>query len=112
MKRQAPTGYPLDSPNTAAQHVRVTEYFQLDCVRCSRTLRVRLEYIGHEIACNHCNQTFLASSRDPRVLQFLVQQRTTGSEPDPVQENLRAQELADLKSRIEKHQLELAATRA
>jgi chromosome segregation ATPase len=50
----------------------VTEYIQTSCRGCSRILRVRLEYVGHQIACNYCGQTFLATSRDPRLLQFLL----------------------------------------
>lgn len=46
----------------------MTKYFETSCPHCRRILRVRTEYIGRRVCCNHCNQDFIA--------------RTTGS-PTP-----------------------------
>lgn len=33
-------------------------YFVQECPTCGRALRVRVEYLGRAIACQHCHATF------------------------------------------------------
>lgn len=35
-------------------------YFQQACATCGRTLQVRVEYLGREVACQHCGAQFEA----------------------------------------------------
>lgn len=39
-------------------------YFLQDCPTCGRPLRVRVEYLGKSIACQHCGGEFFATSND------------------------------------------------
>jgi DNA-directed RNA polymerase subunit RPC12/RpoP len=35
-------------------------YFQHECATCGRTLQIRVEYLGREVACQHCGAQFEA----------------------------------------------------
>lgn len=39
-------------------------YFAMDCDVCGRPLRVKVEYLGKEIACPHCRARFRAKDSD------------------------------------------------
>jgi ribosomal protein L37AE/L43A len=40
-------------------------YFVRECPTCGRRLQIRLEYLGHVVACQHCNGKFAAT--DPAL---------------------------------------------
>lgn len=40
-------------------------FFYQECPVCGRHLRVRLEYLGRQLACTHCQGSFTA--RDPEI---------------------------------------------
>src|SRR4051812_45676710 len=42
-------------------------YVRIACPNCPRTLRVRQEYLGQRIVCNHCQHPFLAESEWPAI---------------------------------------------
>jgi hypothetical protein len=48
-------------------------YFHQECPTCGRQLRIRVEYLGKPVACQHCQGTFVAaessSTRDGPVDQ-------------------------------------------
>src|SRR5262249_40883667 len=101
----------LDSATPGAQHARMTEYVELPCVQCSRILRIRFEYIGHQVACKYCDHTFLATSRDPRVLQFLLNRNALDHRSTLPSENAGAPDAPGLSYQIEQQQREIAAVR-
>jgi len=35
-------------------------YFDQDCPTCGRRLRIRVEYLGRNMACDHCHGRFVA----------------------------------------------------
>ncbi len=39
----------------------VTTFFQQECPVCGRHLRVRIEYLGRQIACRHCGHRMIAA---------------------------------------------------
>jgi hypothetical protein len=43
---------------------RSTSYIQA-CPACGRQLMIRIEYLGHEVACRHCRRRFTAN--DPHA---------------------------------------------
>lgn len=43
-----------------------TTYFFQECPTCGRHLRIRVEYLGRQMACAHCSRTFTASDRASR----------------------------------------------
>ena len=36
-------------------------YFVQECPTCGRALHVRVEYLGRELVCQHCNGKFVAA---------------------------------------------------
>jgi chromosome segregation ATPase/DNA-directed RNA polymerase subunit RPC12/RpoP len=42
----------------------MVEYLQISCPSCQRTLRVRKQYAGREVACSHCGQSFVVQQPD------------------------------------------------
>lgn len=38
-----------------------TTYFLQECSTCGRSLRVRVEYLGAQVVCQHCGAEFQAS---------------------------------------------------
>ena len=38
-----------------------TTYFLQECPTCGRSLRIRVEYLGQQVACQHCGAKFQAS---------------------------------------------------
>lgn len=42
-------------------------YFHQECPTCGRTLQVRVEYLGRNIACQHCGGQFEACDPDSNV---------------------------------------------
>ena len=38
----------------------IAMYFDQECPTCGRRLRIRVEYLGKPVACQHCQGTFLA----------------------------------------------------
>ena len=36
-------------------------YFAQECPTCGRQLRIRVEYLGKRVACQHCQGTFVAA---------------------------------------------------
>jgi hypothetical protein len=40
-------------------------FFYQECPVCGRHLRIRLEHLGRELACTHCQGNFIA--RDPEI---------------------------------------------
>lgn len=36
-------------------------YFVQECPTCGRTLEIRVEFLGREVACQHCRGRFVAS---------------------------------------------------
>lgn len=38
-----------------------TTYFLQACPTCGRSLRIRVEYLGQQVACQHCGAKFQAS---------------------------------------------------
>jgi hypothetical protein len=40
-----------------------TTYFFQECPTCGRHLRIRVQYLGREMACAHCRRTFTATDR-------------------------------------------------
>jgi chromosome segregation ATPase len=45
----------------------VKTYVELACPGCQRSLRIRTEYLGGGIRCNHCQHVFKALARDGQV---------------------------------------------
>jgi hypothetical protein len=43
-----------------------TTYFFQECPTCGRHLRIRVEYLGRQMACMHCRRTFTATDRVSR----------------------------------------------
>ena len=39
-----------------------TTYFLQECPTCGRSLRIRVEYLGQQVACQHCGAKFQASA--------------------------------------------------
>lgn len=37
-----------------------SSHFIQQCPKCGRSLRVRVEYLGRQVACQHCQGRFLA----------------------------------------------------
>jgi len=35
-------------------------YYMQECPTCGRNLRIRVEYLGRQVVCQHCNAQFLA----------------------------------------------------
>lgn len=40
---------------------KIPTYFHVECSVCSRPLRVRVEYLGRQVACGHCGHDFVAT---------------------------------------------------
>ena len=36
-------------------------YFVQECPTCGRSLHVRVEYLGRQVACQHCRRAFVAT---------------------------------------------------
>lgn len=39
-------------------------YFMQECLTCNRSLRVRVEYLGRKVVCQHCSAQFEACDPD------------------------------------------------
>ena len=65
-------------------------YFKQGCPICGRVLKVRVSYLGKQVACQHCGGRFEASEPD--------------ATPDPSESSVsildRAEELLETASRI------------
>lgn len=48
---------PIDKDPLTHQQ-RVTTYCNQECSTCGRRLRIRIEYLGHELVCPHCQGHF------------------------------------------------------
>jgi chromosome segregation ATPase len=89
----------------------VTEYIPATCPNCQKVLRVRAAYVGHKIACNHCNHAFRveapppSDSGDRQRLEAELQQ----ARDDHAAAQLRLTELEGERSSLEK---DLRETRA
>lgn len=51
---------PINKEESLATHPRVTTYCNQECSTCGRRLRIRVEYLGHELVCPHCQRHFRA----------------------------------------------------
>ena len=38
-------------------------YFAQECPTCGRGLRIRIQYLGKEVACQHCRSQFVACAQ-------------------------------------------------
>ncbi|WP_425615249.1 hypothetical protein NA78x_005149 [Anatilimnocola sp. NA78] len=47
----------------------IRNFFYQECPVCGRQLRIRIEHLGRELACSHCQGLFVA--RDPAITQQL-----------------------------------------
>jgi hypothetical protein len=52
-------------------------YFNQDCPVCGRGLRVRVAYLGKQVACQHCGGRFEAS--DPESAHYAPPSAISGS---------------------------------
>lgn len=50
-------------------------YFAQECPTCGRSLRIRVEYLGKQLVCQHCHGALVASDRPapPRMGMDLLQ---------------------------------------
>lgn len=50
-------------------------YFVQECPTCGRSLRIRVEYLGRRLVCQHCHGALVASDRQtpPRLGVDLLQ---------------------------------------
>jgi len=46
-----------------------TTYFVQRCPTCGRQLQVRVEYLGRELSCQHCQGKFTAASEPQEVAE-------------------------------------------
>ncbi|GIW92283.1 MAG: hypothetical protein KatS3mg110_0324 [Pirellulaceae bacterium] len=51
---------------------RGATFFMRTCPTCGRPTRVRVEWLGREVRCMHCQATFLASNPDQPESETLL----------------------------------------
>ncbi len=42
-------------------------YFMQECNTCGRSLRIRVEYLGKQVVCQHCKSQFMAADATGRA---------------------------------------------
>jgi hypothetical protein len=53
-------------------------YFVQECPTCGRNLRIRVEYLGKRLVCQHCHGALVARDREaPTYASFDLLQRAT-----------------------------------
>jgi hypothetical protein len=52
--------------NLTGKLIMINTSFAQDCPACSRKLRVRLAYLGRQVACQHCKAEFIAAETASR----------------------------------------------
>jgi len=49
-----------------------TPVFYQECPTCGRHLRIRVEHLGRQMTCVHCNSSFVAVDRESRMGQEAI----------------------------------------
>ncbi|WP_406696022.1 hypothetical protein V5E97_34000 [Singulisphaera sp. Ch08] len=80
----------------------MSEHVLISCNQCQRELRVRVNYLGQKVVCNHCGHLFVAEAREDFNSVSIASVGVAEQNPaeSPVRTEVQEQEIQQLKEEL------------